>query len=77
MLLTKVNGEMSGTRIKLGNNSGTLEITGQILSERPPSIIEVVVNGSPVQLVRSRGKTTPEGARRTTFTAKLNMEASG
>ena len=77
MLLAKVNGEMSGTRIKLGNNSGTLEITGEILSERPPSIIEVVVNGSPVQLVRGRGKTTPEGARRTTFTAKVNMAASG
>ena len=77
MLLAKVNGEMSGTRIKLSNNSGTLEITGEILSERPPSIIEVVVNGSPVQLVRGRCKATPEGGRHTTFTAKVNMEASG
>ena len=77
MLFAKVNGQQSGARFELGKRGRELIVTGEIISERPQAFIEIVVNGSPVQLVRSRTVRTEARAWRTTFSARVQMESSG
>ena len=76
MLFAKVNGQQPGARFELGKDGGEIKITGEIISEKPMSFIEIVVNGSPVQLVRGRAVPTKDGARRTPFSATVKITST-
>ena len=76
MLFAKVNGQQPGARFKLGKDGVEITITGEIISEKPMTFIEIVVNGLPVQLVRGRAVPTKDGARRTEFSATVKLNST-
>ena len=64
MLFAKINGQQAGHTFELGTTGDTLHVTGEIISETPVSFAEIIVNGSPVILLRGKTNKTPEGAFR-------------
>ena len=77
MLFATVNGQQPGSTLSLGPGGGELAVTGEVVSEKPVALLEIVVNGQPMLNVRSQPKATPSGARRMVFSATLPIKTSG
>ena len=77
MLFATANGQQPGAKIGLPANGAEVVVAGEVVSEKPVTFLELVVNGQPVLNVRSRPKATPSGARRMTFSTTLPIKTSG
>ena len=76
MLFAKINGKQAGHTFECSPSGGTLDITGEIISETPISFAEVIANGSPVTLLRGKSAKTPEGAFRFAFSTSQKVDQS-
>ena len=76
MLFAKINGKQAGHTFEFSPSGGTLDITGEIISETPISFAEVIANGSPVTLLRGKSAKTPEGAFRFAFSTSQKVDQS-
>lgn len=77
MLFAKINGQQAGHTFELGTTGDILHVTGEIISETPVSFAEIIVNGTPVILLRGKTNKTSEDAFRMEYSTQLKMEKSG
>lgn len=77
MLTVTANGEQAGAGFRSGGAPLTVDLQGEVISERPLSMIEVVVNGSPVKLLTPSNRATEAGALRTAIGIQIEIAESG
>ncbi|HOK76805.1 MAG TPA: CehA/McbA family metallohydrolase [Verrucomicrobiota bacterium] len=77
MLFATVNGRDPGETFRQTEPKAAYQIAGSVISEEPLAFIEVIRDGIPAITIMPKNELTPQGARRTEFTADITFDHSG
>ncbi|MGI9244364.1 MAG: CehA/McbA family metallohydrolase, partial [Verrucomicrobiales bacterium] len=77
MLTVAANGQQAGATFRSGADPVTVDLRGEVRSEGPLSMIEVVVNGVPVRSISPNNRKTGTGALLTEISTRLEIAESG
>ncbi len=77
MLTVTANRQQAGATLRSDGQAIGIELEGEVISERPLSMIEVVVNGVPIRSVTPSNRGTPSGAVRSAIATRVEISESG